>query len=37
MPDALLAQIEEAATLDQPEELPVIVVQIVLTVHYRRI
>lgn len=36
MPEALPARFEEAAILDRPEGLPVIVVQVMLTVRYRR-
>lgn len=36
MPEALPARFEEAAILDRPEGLPVIVVQVVVTMRYRR-
>lgn len=37
MPEALPARFEEAVILDRPEGLPVIVVQVMLTLRYRRL
>lgn len=36
MPEALPARFEDAAILDRPEGLPVIVVQVLLTLRYKR-